>query len=71
MLPASSGILACGNRLNVSQKQLLCNAEMCLRLIMFLEHKLGVIRTRNPPAETVPTKSEGKEKEQKHITAAL
>ena len=30
------------------------------------EHKLGVIKTPNQQAETVPTKTEGKEKEHKH-----
>ena len=35
------------------------------------EHKLGVIKTPNQQAETVPTKTEGKEKENKHIRGAL
>ena len=36
-----------------------------------LQHKLGVIRTLNHRAESVPTKKEGREKEQKHIKNAL
>ena len=36
-----------------------------------LELKLGVIRTLNHRAETKPTKSEGREKEQKPIRGAL
>ena len=36
-----------------------------------LEHTLGVIRALNHRAETVPTNSEGKEKEQKHIRGVL
>lgn len=35
------------------------------------EHKLGVFKTPNRLAETVPTKTEGKEKEHKHIRGAL
>ena len=33
-----------------------------------LEYELGVIRTLNYQAETVPSNSEGREKEQKHIS---
>ena len=36
-----------------------------------LEHKQGVIRTLNHWGETVPTKSEREEKEQKHTRGAL
>ena len=36
-----------------------------------LEHELGVIRTVIHRAETVPTKTEGKEKEQNHISGEL
>lgn len=36
-----------------------------------LEQKQGVIRTLNHRSETMPTKTEGKEKEQKHIRGAL
>ena len=42
---------------------------LSLNSIHPLEHKLGV--TLNHRAETVPTKAEGKEKEQRHIMGAL
>ena len=42
---------------------------LSLNSIHPLEHKLGV--TLNHRAETVPTKTEGKEKEQRHIRGAL
>ena len=36
-----------------------------------MDQKLAIIRTLNHGAETVPTKAEGREKEQKHIRGAF